>query len=155
MKTFNVFAGPTDDDPADPEGYRARMARFGPSLGASMIGVSVYDMPPGQAHSPYHYEYGDEEWLIVLTGRPTLRHPGGEQVLEPGDAVCFPAGPDGAHKVYNAGGEDSRVLMFSTRNDPSVAVFPDSDKVSIEHGPERTQLNVRQSDAVDYWDGEA
>src|SRR5439155_12347310 len=37
----------------------------------------------------YHYEY-DDEWLIVLEGRPTVRHPGGEEELDPGDIVCFP-----------------------------------------------------------------
>lgn len=155
MRTFNVFTGPTEADPGDPAGYRARMARFGPALGARALGATVYDLPPGQSHSPYHFEYGDEEWLIVLSGRPTVRDPAGEHRLEPGDVVCFPAGPEGAHKVFNAGDEESRVLMFSTRNEPSVAVFPDSDKVSIEHGPDRRQLNLRRSEAVGYWDGEA
>jgi hypothetical protein len=27
----------------------------------------------------------------VLAGRPTLRHPDGEDELEPGDVVCFPS----------------------------------------------------------------
>ena len=46
------------------------------------LGASVYDLPPGQSICPYHYEYGEEEALIVLEGTPTLRHPGGRDVLE-------------------------------------------------------------------------
>ena len=41
--------------------------------------MTVYELPPGQSICPYHYELGDEEWLIVLAGRPTLRTPEGEQ----------------------------------------------------------------------------
>jgi len=62
---------------------------------------SVWDVPPGQRNARYHYDHADEEWLLILEGRPTVCHPGGEQVLEPGDVVCFPAGPGGAHSVAN------------------------------------------------------
>ena len=51
-----------------------------------MTGASVYELPPGQAICPYHYEYGEEEWLLVLDGRPTLRHPEGTDQLDPWDA---------------------------------------------------------------------
>jgi uncharacterized cupin superfamily protein len=50
------------------------MTGFGPQIGAAMLGGTIYDLPEGQSVCPYHYEYGNEEWLIVLDGRPTLRH---------------------------------------------------------------------------------
>ena len=56
-------------------------------------GTSVYELPPGQQICPYHYEYPEEEWLIVLQGRPTLRTPEGTETLEPWDVVFFPTGP--------------------------------------------------------------
>ena len=28
---------------------------------------------------PYHYEYAEEEWLLVVEGNPILRHPEGEE----------------------------------------------------------------------------
>ena len=58
-------------DETDPEGYRAGMARFGPALGASQMGASLYELPPGQSICPYHYEYPEEEWLLVVAGRVT------------------------------------------------------------------------------------
>ena len=63
--------------PEDPEGFRSGQARLGPSLGARRTGVSVYELPPRQAVCPYHYEYGEEEWVLVLQGHPVLRTPEG------------------------------------------------------------------------------
>ncbi len=82
-----------DDD--DPEGYRAGMFRPGPQLGAEETGMSVYDLPPGQAICPYHYEYAEEEWVVVVSGRPTLRTPAGEEELKPGDVAFFERGSEG------------------------------------------------------------
>ena len=143
-------------DDADPDGYRAGMDRFGERLGAVMIGGSVYELPPQQSNCPYHYEYGNEEWLIVLQGRLTVRHPDGEDELGPGEVVCFPVGPDGAHKLTNRSQEIVRVLMLSTKIDPSVAVYPDSDKIGVWPAADRRDhVMVRRESSVDYWDGEA
>lgn len=154
MKRLNLQTATTEYDPDDPEGYRAGMNRFGPSIGATTMGASIYELPEGQSICPYHYEYGNEEWLIVLEGRPTLRHPGGEEELEPGDVVCFPVGPEGAHKVMNRTGETVRVLMISTKFEPSVAVYPDSDKIGVFTEKRHDDVMVRRESGVDYWDGE-
>jgi uncharacterized cupin superfamily protein len=155
MQIFNLERAQPEYDDADPAGYRSGMDRFGKRIGASKLGGSVYELPEGQSVCPYHYEYPEEEWLLVLSGTPTLRHPGGEDVLEPGDVVCFPPGPDGAHKVTNKGSDVSRVLMISTVSDPAVAVYPDSDKIGVFAGGERDQVMVRRSSNVPYFDGEA
>lgn len=154
MKRVNLHAAEPALDGDEPEGYGAGADRFGKRIGASRIGGTVYDLPPGQSICPYHYEYGDEEWLIVLSGRVVVRHPEGEDELSPGDVVCFPAGPEGAHKVTNPEGseDDARVLMISTLREPSVAVYPDSDKLGVFVGDYR--LLVRRGDGVDYWEGE-
>jgi len=54
------------------------------------LGASMYELPPGQATFPYHYELGNDELLVVVAGRPTLRTPKGERQLGPGDCVLFP-----------------------------------------------------------------
>jgi uncharacterized cupin superfamily protein len=154
VKRFNLHSAQTDVDGDEPDGYRSGANRFGKQIGASTIGGTIYDLEPGQSVCPYHFEYGDEEWLIVLTGNPTVRHPEGDTQLEPGDTVCFPAGPAGAHKVSNAADapDTSRVLMVSTLNEPSVAVYPDSDKLGVYAGDYR--LLVKRDSGVDYWEGE-
>ena len=140
-------------DETDPEGYRAGVARFGPMLGATKMGASLYELPPGQSICPYHYEYPDEEWLVVVDGRVVVRHPGGEDELGVGDIVCFPGGPDGAHKVTCLGDETARVVINSTKESPAIAVYPDSGKVGIWPGDDRDRLMMRR-DTLEYYDGE-
>jgi uncharacterized cupin superfamily protein len=155
MERINLFNVPVQYDEPDPEGFRAGMARVGSSIGASMLGGSVYELPPGQSNCPYHYEYGNEEWLIVLSGRVTVRHPDGHEDFDPGDVVCFPEGPAGAHRLTNHGDETVRVLMISTMVEPNAAVYPDSDKIGMwPGGGNADKIMVRRSSAVDYYDGE-
>jgi uncharacterized cupin superfamily protein len=141
-------------DEDDPEGYQAGYVRLGPLLEASMLGATVYELRPGQSNCPYHYEYGNEEWLLVLAGALTVRHPEGENTFGPGDVVCFQAGPEGAHKLTNRGEATVRLVMFSTKTDPSVAVYPDSDKLGVWPGDDRDNLMVRRESSVPYWEGE-
>jgi uncharacterized cupin superfamily protein len=50
-------------------GYRRRRMR----LAGEKLGASVYELEPGQSTFPYHYELGNDELLLVVQGRPTLR----------------------------------------------------------------------------------
>ena len=158
MKPVNVFTVTTRTDPDDPPGYRAEGVRLAPLVGAAQIGGSVYVLAPGESVCPYHFEFGAEEWLLVLVGRPTLRRADGdgelEQELEPGDTVCFPPGPAGAHKVTNASGEKVRVLMLSTLPEVEVSYYPDSRKFGVWPGGGAEGFLVRRESEVEYYDGE-
>jgi uncharacterized cupin superfamily protein len=155
LRHVNVFTSALLWDEDDPDAYRTGYYRFGEDIGGAMLGATTYELPPGQSNCPYHYEYGNEEWLLVLSGRLTVRHPGGEQELEPGDVVCFPVGAGGAHKLTNRGSEAAKAMMISTKFEPSVAVYPDSDKIGSWPGDDRDRVMVRRADAsVDYWEGE-
>src|SRR5436305_4661576 len=114
MARIPISAPAFEYDDTDPEGFRCGMVRVGKVVGAKLTGASVYELPPGQTLCPYHYEYGEEEWVLVLDGRPSIRHTDWTDELEPWDAVCFPAGPDCAHQVRNDTEETVRVLMWST-----------------------------------------
>jgi uncharacterized cupin superfamily protein len=155
MSDLNVFEAELQTDEGDPAGYNASYLRLGPLLGASMLGMTLYGLPPGQSNCPYHFEYGNEEWLLVLEGTPTVRHPGGEEELEPGDVVAFPEGPAGAHKLTNR--TDGRVLLgiLSTKVDPSLAIYPDSNKIGAWSGPGKSdKIMAHLGEDLDYWDGE-
>ena len=67
-------------------------------------------------------EHGEEEWIVVLTGRPTVRTPEGERELGPWDCVFCPAGEAGAHKVTNHGDEPARILIWSNRSTPGTTI---------------------------------
>jgi uncharacterized cupin superfamily protein len=106
--------------------------RFGEQLGARLWGGTLYELAPGEA-SPYHWQLGEEECLVVLGGRPTLRRPEGDRVLEPWDVAWFRRGPDGTHGVRNDGDEPARIVFFSTVSDPEVAVY-DGERIGVVAG---------------------
>lgn len=146
----NAFEIAVEGDPEDPPGYHYRAVKTGPLLDSELIVATVYELDPGESVCPYHYEHGNEEWLLVLAGHPMLRDPGGEHTLDPGDLVVFAEGPDGAHKVTGRGEEPCRIIIFSTDNQPSTAVYPDSGKIGV-WPPGKL---FREADAVGYYDGE-
>ena len=154
MSKLNANELQFEYDTEDPEGFRAGMKRFGKTLGASATGMSIYELPPGQAICPYHYEYAEEEWLVVLEGTPTLRTPAGTSRLEPWDVCVFPVGPDGAHSVRNETDEVARVLMFSDVKHPAATVYPDSDKIGIWTGNEDDTAMFRRATKVEYFTDE-
>lgn len=129
------------------EGFRHHDLPIGFLLGAELIGCSVYDVPPGARNWPYHFHVGNEEWLIVVAGRPTLRTPDGECELSSGDVVNFPEGEAGAHDVSNRSAENVRVAIFSTLR-KGFPEYPDAGKVGAGG------RYFRLADAVDYFDGE-
>jgi uncharacterized cupin superfamily protein len=150
MRRFNVHSA-VEYDP-EPEGYRAGYAKLHPEIGAATLFGGLFELPPGQSTRPYHYESG-EEWLLVLDGRISVRHPNGEDELEAGDLVCFPAGPEGGHKLTNKSAANARVVVVSTRTSPAVAVYPDSDKIGV-FSDWGDAIVVRRESGVDYYDGE-
>lgn len=153
MRRMNIFEGPFEHDADDPPGYRGGAARVSEAIGEGGLAVKVFEVPSGESVCPYHYEFV-EEWLVVLSGRPTIRHPEGEEIAEPGDAICFPAGPAGAHKVTNNEPETARLIMFSDGREPAVAVYPDSDKIGVWPGRDEDHVMVPRAANVEYYEGE-
>jgi uncharacterized cupin superfamily protein len=154
MPRVNISAPEFAYDDSDPAGFRSGMFRLGKSFGAQDTGASVYDLPPGQALCPYHYEYGEEEWALVLEGTVTLRTPEGTEELGPMELAFFPKGPAGAHLLRNDTCGRVRVLMFSNVITPTATAYPDSDKVGIWTGVEGEDVMVQRASNVDYFHGE-
>ncbi len=77
----NIY-DPEFEEGERPDGFRSRRARVGYQLGTELIGASVWELPSGQAAYPYHFHYADEEVIVVLAGRPTLRTPEGSHQLQ-------------------------------------------------------------------------
>jgi uncharacterized cupin superfamily protein len=158
MDEVNVYGAEWTDGTDEP-GFRNRERPLGETLGAQKLGGTIYLIEPGQRICPYHWHFGEEEWLLVLEGTVTLRTPAGERELARGDIVAFPTGPGGAHDVRCSGGEAARVLMLSTMSDPELCVYPDSEKLGASAGFLRTdgvraRLLNRQAANLEYFDGE-
>src|SRR5919204_6536623 len=149
VRRANLAAIACEPRPQLPHGFRRNSARVGTALGATRTGLSVYELPPGQAIGPYHYEDPEEEWLLVVSGTPTLRHPCGEDQLEPWDLVFFPSGAAGAHLVRNNSESTARVAMFSSITAVGVVVYPDSDMINISTTDGTDDIVVQRSSGID------
>jgi uncharacterized cupin superfamily protein len=153
----NAFADDWEDLYPQIEGWRSNIRRLAPP--GNSLGMSLYELLPGQTQCPYHFHHGNEELVLVLRGRPTLRTRDGERELEPGDAVHFPTGPDGAHQIVNRTEEPARYVVAAAHASPEIVEYPDSGKLaSMSRGESQRGGPLwtihRLGDAADYFDGE-
>lgn len=152
-KVFNLY-GEQWNRVEDRPGWQSKDGWVGAHIGAELIGGSVYELEPGCRLWPYHTHHANEEWLLVVRGRPTLRTPEGEQELEEGDVVAFPRGKAGPHQVINRTEAPIRVLMISTLIQPDLVEYIDSGKLGARSADGERILLARPGPTVDYWDGE-
>jgi uncharacterized cupin superfamily protein len=142
--------------------YRARLFPIGSTLGLGKLGCNLTEIAPGSRSFPYHFHHANEEMFFVLEGEGTLRWPGGETPLRPGDVVGCVAGAAGAHQIFNPGKVPLRYLALSTLVDPEIVEYPDSGKFGATAGrpPGAPGSAARfrhigfAKDGVDYWAGE-
>src|SRR3712207_576304 len=120
---------PDFDEPREHPGFECSRARIGRQAGTRRIGASLWEVPPGQAAYPYHWHLTEEELVVVLSGRPSLRTHEGWRELEEGDVVPFLVGEEGGHQIVNRTEEPIRFLALSTQGDPDIVIYPDSNKL--------------------------
>jgi uncharacterized cupin superfamily protein len=148
---------PVFDEPREHPGFRCLRARLSRQAGSERLGLSLWEVPPGEAAYPYHHHLTEEELILVLEGRPSLRTPQGWRELAEGELVAFPRGEDGGHQLMNRTSSPVRFLSFSDSGEPDIVIYPDSGKLgAFERLPEGGGLRAmfRMEDTVDYHDGE-
>jgi uncharacterized cupin superfamily protein len=112
------------------QGENYRRARIGQLAGAEQLGLTVYELAPGEGMH-FHYHLQREELLVVLRGTVAVRTGEGWHDVGEGEVVAFPRGEAGAHGYENRSSEPVRLLMFSEQNAPNVSVYPDTNEVGI------------------------
>jgi uncharacterized cupin superfamily protein len=158
IRTMVNIERPDFDEPREQEGFRAQRARISRQAGAQLLGLSLWEVPPGQAAYPYHAHLTEEELVVVLSGKPSLRTPDGWRELEQGEVVSFPRGEEGAHQIVNRTDDTVRFLAFSPNGEPDVVLQLDSGKIgAFERRPDGGGLRVwfRREDEAEYYDGES
>ena len=153
MGIVNLNGDEWDEETAH-GGFAFKDCWVGARIGAELIGGSLYEVAPGKKLWPYHVHHANEEWLIVMRGRPTLRTPDGERELTAGDVVCFLRGAAGAHQVINRTEEPARVLMLSSLLSPDVIEYLDSGKIAATGADGKRLFRTLRGEPAEYWDGE-
>jgi len=62
----NITTPTYDQDRNAPEGFRALRALLARQAGAEHLGLSLWELPAGEAAYPYHFHLADEELIVVL-----------------------------------------------------------------------------------------
>jgi uncharacterized cupin superfamily protein len=110
--------------------------------------VELARIPPGKKSFPYHSHSSQWEFYHVVSGQGNIRHDGGMEKIESGDAFIFKPGE--AHQLINDGTED--LVYYCVADNPvgESCYYPDSKKW-IVYSPER---RLMRSEPLDYFDGE-
>ncbi len=149
---FEPFA--TDDVPWEDysrgDRFGIRFRQIGEFGGCSHVGVCMEIIKPGKQSYPAHYHMLEEEHLLILEGRITLRLGENSHGMSAGDYVCFPAGQKAGHTLINNSDAPCRYLIIGERNPNDVIVYTDSGRVSVR----LTDEGYRKSATMDYWEGE-
>jgi uncharacterized cupin superfamily protein len=87
--------------------------------GLTRLGIHYEVMPPGGRSSFPHAESDQDEFVLVLKGRPDVWLDGELHPLVEGDCVAFPAGTGIAHSFLNNSDEDMHLLVVGVANKPS------------------------------------
>jgi uncharacterized cupin superfamily protein len=95
-------------------------------------------VPPGICTSFPHAESDEDEFVLVLNGKPDVWIDGELWELNEGDCVGFPAGTGIAHSVLNSSSEEVRILVVGEANKRS-------NLVSYPINPERMVARGRQA----------
>jgi len=96
-----------------------------------ILAARVHVIPPGGRGGPLHFHHGNEEMLIVLKGRPSLRTVSGVRQLNEGEVVVFRVGPDDAHSCQNDTDEPVRYLFVSNNASPDAVEYPELGLLSV------------------------
>ena len=121
MTRQNLFSGLWDGEHDE---YGTRRQVFWRPDDARM-GATLYELAPGAPAGTLHMHFGAEEMFFVLSGRPVLRSPDGEEALAPGDFVFCPEGRAGLHTFSNPTDEPVELLAMSAGSFPDVVAYPE------------------------------
>jgi len=115
-----------------PEPFASQMAgRFKRILGdlfeLQNFGVNLVTLKPGAISSLRHYHTLQDEFIYVLSGRPTLHTDAGYTQLEPGMCAGFKAGSGNGHRLLNETHEEAVYLEVGDRTPGDEGEYPDDD----------------------------
>lgn len=96
--------------------------RLGAAAGAPRLGLSRYDLGPGQRPMPVHVHGDEEELFVVLDGAGVSFERDVAHPIAAGDAIRYP--PSGRPHTIVAGPEGMVVLAFGSGSDTALTYLP-------------------------------
>jgi uncharacterized cupin superfamily protein len=137
--------------------YDTVCARLAKGTAARKLGATIDTVAPGMRSCPYHFHYAQEEMFVILEGSGTLRVADERLPLKTGDVIFVPPGPEYPHQLINTSDAPLKYLSISTREQPEICEYPDSNKFlayTATGNGQRFEVVQRAENTLDYWDGE-
>lgn len=111
---------------------RGRTIRpLGDLFGLKNFGANLTTPAPGAVSSLRNAHSRQDEFVDVLSGRPTLATDHGETPMPAGLCIGFPAGTGDAHMFVNRTGVDCVLLVVGDRSAGDAASHPEDDIVAV------------------------
>jgi uncharacterized cupin superfamily protein len=109
--------------------------------------VELVRLPPGAVNWPYHSHTSRWKMVLILSGRGSVRTPGGLAPVHEADCLVHPPGEP--HQIQNTGATD--LVYYLIANTPPVDVchYPDTNKWALPG-----QANPVKIQPSTFYDGE-
>ena len=119
-----------------PEPFASRMRGrtirpLGDLFALKNFGANLTTLAPGAVSSLRHAHSRQDEFVYVLSGRPTLVTDQGDTPMQAGQCIGFAAGTGDAHMFVNRTGEDCTLLVVGDRSAGDSASYPEDDIVAV------------------------
>lgn len=119
-----------------PEPFAARMQgrekrALGDWFGLTRFGINLTCLRPGASSALRHAHAGQDEFIYILEGRPTLHTDAGHMELAAGMCAGFRAGTGNAHRLINQSAADVLYLELGDRSSHDVVIYPDDDLKAV------------------------
>ena len=101
--------------------------RLGEPGSITNFGINLVRLAPGGSSSWRHAHSKQDEFVYVMEGELVLETEAGQQTVQPGTCVGFPAGAGDAHRFLNATEKDASFLVVGDRTLGDVVDYPDID----------------------------
>ena len=86
---------------------------IGDTVGLSELGARHVVLEPGAWSSQRHWHDGEDELLVMLSGRAVLVEDEGESEVAAGEILAWPAGVRNGHHLINRSAEPFSFICFS------------------------------------------
>lgn len=115
-----------------PEPFFSRMAKrekraLGDLFGLKSFGVNLTRLAPGGESALRHWHTKQDEFVYILSGRPTLVTDAGDTQLAPGMVAGFKGGEPNGHHLVNRTSKDVVYLEVGDRTPGDEGRYPDDD----------------------------
>ena len=100
---------------------------LGEPFNLTQFGVNLVTIPPSAWSSQRHWHSKEDEFILILEGRPTLVTDEGETELSPGMCTGFPAGSSNGHHLINNTDADVVYVEVGSRYDADDVTYSDID----------------------------